>query len=69
MASKRRLRRKACEGKVRHETLEQARLAARSTKTRDGKPLNSYKCGYGNHYHNGHYKHQNKYFSRGELVG
>jgi hypothetical protein len=50
MSSKRRLRKIACEGKVRHRTMLAARVAAEKT---SGK-VNAYKCQFGSHYHVGH---------------
>ncbi len=48
MASKRRLRRKRCTGKKRHETIRAAMAFARSP------GLNAYKCNFCGGYHVGH---------------
>lgn len=48
MASKRRLRRKACEGKIRYKTMEDAQKVAKRLK------LNSYRCPHCSGIHNGH---------------
>jgi hypothetical protein len=50
MASKRRVRHKACEGKVRHETAAEAWVAAGKT----GRGVRSYKCQFCGKFHVGH---------------
>jgi len=56
MASKRRLRRKGCEGKRRHATLQDAKYAVICTVKARGlmNYMRAYKCPFGNHYHIGH---------------
>lgn len=51
MASKRRIRRKACEGKARHLTAEHAMIALRKTRQPD---MNVYRCRFCGGYHIGH---------------
>jgi hypothetical protein len=50
MASKRAVRRKACDGKIRHETAAGAFVAARKT----GKGVTSYRCKFCRSFHTGH---------------
>lgn len=57
MSSRRRLRRRACSGKVRHETMGQALAAIaylRKSGHYDGAPLDVYRCGFCKGYHFGH---------------
>lgn len=54
MSSKRRVRRKACEGKVRYETFAQARSAAFLRSRDTGEWIVPYRCRFGKHYHIGH---------------
>lgn len=51
MASKRRLRRKACDGKKRHKTLDGAKTAVAKCQYQG---VHAYKCGFCNGYHIGH---------------
>jgi hypothetical protein len=50
MASKRRVRAKSCEGKVRHETMAKAYLSAKKT----GPDVHPYACRWCGKYHVGH---------------
>ena len=54
MSSKRRVRRKACTGKIRHATFADAVAAARSLYRANGEYLTPYRCRFGHHYHTGH---------------
>jgi len=54
MASKRRLRRKACEGKVRHLDLASAWEAARVAAQRSGDIIHAYRCQHCGGFHIGH---------------
>lgn len=55
MASKRHLREKACTGKIRYTTPEQAYSARRSTNRKHYTgPMNVYKCKFCGGYHIGH---------------
>lgn len=54
MSSKRRLRRKSCTGKQRHDTEAQAVAHALSEFKRSGERLEAYRCRFGAHYHVGH---------------
>jgi hypothetical protein len=57
MSSKRAIRRRACKGKVRHETIEAALVhtCARSIATRgDQGPMNAYRCAFCGGFHIGH---------------
>ena len=54
MSSKRRERRKSCDGKVRHATLEAAKLAARKASSGSVGKLWAYKCKFCKNYHIGH---------------
>lgn len=53
MASKRRLRRKACDGKAKHER-DGAVIAAGIARKRSGHYIVSYKCRFCGKYHIGH---------------
>ncbi len=59
MSSKRAIRRRACKGKVRHETIEAA-FAARRSLLRNGNAapgfLNAYACNFCGGFHVGHRK-------------
>ncbi len=52
MSSKRRIRRKSCEGKRRHKTHEDAMKELRGCSVKTG--LRIYKCQFCHHYHVGH---------------
>lgn len=52
MSSKRRIRRKSCEGKRRHETHHDAMIEMCQGRVREG--LVIYKCQFCHHYHVGH---------------
>lgn len=59
MASKRRLRRKQCQNKVKYYALEDARRALSraidlNLGTHRDSPMGVYRCHYGGHYHIGH---------------
>jgi hypothetical protein len=54
MASKRRVRANACEGKVRHDSLEEAKYACYLAKRRFGDWLICYKCKFCHRWHIGH---------------
>ncbi|MDY7027968.1 MAG: hypothetical protein SVR04_06700 [Spirochaetota bacterium] len=54
MSSKRRIRRRSCEGKVRHESLEAAKIACREMR-RQGEIVRPYHCRFCGGYHVGHY--------------
>jgi hypothetical protein len=56
MAPKRRLRRKSCEGKVKHETAGAAWIAAK--RTGDGHETKPYKCKWCGKWHVGHRPHE-----------
>jgi hypothetical protein len=56
MASKRRLRRQSCEGKVRHETAGAAWIAAK--RTGDGRETKPYRCPFCGLWHVGHLPHR-----------
>lgn len=60
MASKRHLRRKACQGKVRHLTEAHARAAIHSLHTGKGWQghMNAYRCPFCKGWHVGHAKRQ-----------
>lgn len=61
MASKRRIRRKACEGKIRFLTIQEANIQAYKHQ-RWGHRMRAYKCLFCNGYHIGHYgKGRNHY--------
>lgn len=63
MSSKRRVRAKSCEGKVRHETAAAAWVAAGKT----GKGVTSYKCRFCRKFHVGHEpgKQKRRHVARG----
>jgi len=54
MASKRRQRRKACDGKVRYKTSKSAHNEAFRRMRESGEWLNSYKCAFCKGFHIGH---------------
>lgn len=54
MASKRRLRRKSCEGKVQYRSDEAAAAAAKSRSWATNSRIGKYKCEFGQHWHIGH---------------
>lgn len=56
MSSKRRIRRKQCEHKIRHKTAQDAGLAYKSLKVKikDNAKINIYKCSFCGFYHIGH---------------
>lgn len=56
MSSKRAIRRRACDGKVRHETSWEARKAIRDLNRKRGYqgPMNAYKCKFCGGFHVGH---------------
>lgn len=54
MASKRRLRRNACKGKVRHETIAAANYAAHLKRQQTGHWIIGYGCQFCNGFHIGH---------------
>lgn len=54
MASKRRLRRKACEGKVRYKSSKSAHNEAMRRSRMTGHRLNSYRCEFCGGHHIGH---------------
>lgn len=54
MASKRRLRRKACGSKLRHPTMPDAMLAAKLSSKKFNQRLSAYKCQYCGGFHVGH---------------
>jgi hypothetical protein len=56
MASKRRLRAKSCEGKMKHESMAKAHVAAKHT----GPDVHPYACRWCGKYHVGHPTHQAK---------
>jgi hypothetical protein len=53
MSSKRRLRRRSCEGKTPYATSRDAAFAAQRNK-RPGEETSIYKCRWGHHWHWGH---------------
>ena len=53
MASKRRIRRRACTGKVQH-TKDSAFNAALSLRKRTSERVDAYPCEFGDHWHVGH---------------
>jgi len=53
MASKRHLRRKACESKEKYDEATAKRFAGNMT-AQQGKVVLAYKCPFGNHWHTGH---------------
>ena len=57
MASKRNVRKKSCEGKIKHRKASFAFGALRALESKVG-PTNQhvYRCSFGNHYHFGHIK-------------
>lgn len=61
MASKRRLRRKQCEGKIKHETAQKAQVAITSLIRNRGHQgqLHVYQCSFCGKYHTGHRRHGN----------
>lgn len=56
MASKRALRRKMCEGKVRYTTIEEAEAVARWQSRMANETIVAYPCKFGRHFHTGHPK-------------
>ena len=54
MASKRRLRRKACDGKIKHATMQDAMLAAKLSSKKFNGRISAYKCQYCGSFHVGH---------------
>jgi hypothetical protein len=56
MSSRRRLRRKACEGKMRHETQAQAVAHAIHLYRKTGEQMQSYHCRFCRRWHVGHAK-------------
>jgi hypothetical protein len=54
MASKRNVRKKSCDGKVRHLSRESAVTARRHVRKSSGEWLNEYKCKFCNGWHFGH---------------
>lgn len=59
MSSKRHQRRKACDGKRRYETSEEAVKLACYLTHRDGYPMRAYKCQFCRGYHVGHMPRKN----------
>lgn len=53
MSSKRRLRRKACTGKIAHDR-QDALYHAFLLRSKTGEHVTAYKCQFGNHWHVGH---------------
>jgi hypothetical protein len=53
MASKRRIRRKSCTGKIRHASKEEARIAAQKLRAK-GEIVGVYLCRFCNGWHVGH---------------
>lgn len=64
MASKRRLRRKACGNKVKHANLANAQIAAHNSARKFKQRLSAYKCQYCGSYHVGHTPKAVKQFTR-----
>jgi len=58
MASKRHLRRKSCEGKVRHESQEDARVAIKRDFWNAHERVGAYKCKFCGGWHVGHTPHK-----------
>ncbi len=56
MASKRRIRKKAHDGKQAFNNQEDAKKQAGRMFGLSGQFIAAYKCGFGNHWHIGHYK-------------
>lgn len=54
MASKRRLRRKGCEGKVQHASREDAQAHSNAMWRHAGGGTHIYHCKFGDHWHIGH---------------
>jgi hypothetical protein len=54
LASKRRIRRKACEGKIHYTSLEAAKEACIRMNNSKKESCHPYKCQFGPHYHVGH---------------
>lgn len=54
MSSKRRLRRRSCEGKVRHESAAGANIARAKLARRDDDRMNAYHCRFCGGWHVGH---------------
>lgn len=68
MASKRRLRRKACGSKVKHATHEAAQIAAHKSAKKFKQRLSAYKCQYCGCYHVGHTPKAVKQFTRNPIT-
>lgn len=68
MASKRRLRRKACGNKVKHATHDEAILVAHKTARKYKQRLSAYKCKYCGSYHVGHTPKEVKQFTRNPIT-
>lgn len=56
MSSKRRLRRKACVGKIRHLTIQNAEYHAYLLRKASGEYIRAYPCGFCAGFHCGHFK-------------
>jgi len=56
LASKRRIRKKACDGKVKYKTVKDAQSARINMKRFKGENLTVYKCKFCRNYHVGHKK-------------
>ncbi len=54
MSSKRRIRRKSCKGKVRHESAQHAWAHVRALRKRDDDRMNTYHCQFCGGWHVGH---------------
>lgn len=65
MASKRRIRRKSCEGKVRYDSQSAAQVEANRL-WRKGYQVRPYKCGFCKQWHNGHPRRSDKMRMAGE---
>jgi hypothetical protein len=61
MASKRRIRRKSCEGKVRYYEQPKAEIAARVLSAKRREAFHSYRCDFGGHWHIAHSKQGGKF--------
>jgi hypothetical protein len=60
MASKRRLKRKSCKGKIAYSDKTKAIAAARSLFKKTGEYVQAYKCRYSDHWHCGHWRSGSK---------
>lgn len=68
MSSKRRIRRKECDGKKRYDCIAAANSAAWKARCRTGDHIRAYKCPFGHHWHIGHASAAKQFGTTGEMI-